>query len=180
MNVLVFLIDTLFFVLVAAALLRAWLNAARIAMWQQPGPFLLAVTDWLVKPLRLGLPAAWQRSRWDVASVVAAGLLALVYAVVLTGLLHGGMGPLAASGWVVPLLALRFLLATALKTLLYLTLAYAILSWVQPHAALMGWLHRLLSPVLQPLQRVVPRIGGVDLSALVLVLLLQVGLMVLG
>lgn len=80
MSIFVFLIDTLFFVLVAAALLRAWLNMARVAMWQQPGPFVLALTDWLVKPLRRGLPGAWQRSRWDVASMVAACLLVLLHA----------------------------------------------------------------------------------------------------
>ena len=47
MSVLVFLIDTAFFVLVFAALLRVWLNGARISMVQQPGPFILktAVTQ---------------------------------------------------------------------------------------------------------------------------------------
>lgn len=176
MTVLVFLIDTLFFVLLAAALLRAWLNAARIAMWQQPGPFLLAVTDWLVKPLRRGLPGAWQRSRWDVASLLAAGILALLHASVLAGL--GGAGQVGM--WVfLPVLAVKILLKSALQTLLYLALAYAVLSWIQPHAPVLGWLQRLLGPLLKPIRRFVPLVGGVDLSALVFVLLLQVGLMLL-
>lgn len=38
----------------------------------------------------------------------------------------------------------------------------------------MGFLDRLISPVLLPFQRAIPRIGGIDLSALVLMLILQV------
>jgi YggT family protein len=38
----------------------------------------------------------------------------------------------------------------------------------------------LLAPVLTPLRRWVPLVGGIDLSALVLVVVLQVALMILG
>lgn len=183
MTIVVFLIDTLFFVLVAAALLRAWLNAARIAMWQQPGPFLLALTDWLVKPLRRGLPSVWQRSRWDVASLFAATLMAGLHATVLVymgSFSLTGSGVLPALLMAVPAIALKLLLKAMLQTLLYLTLAYAVLSWLQPHAPVLFWLQRLLGPILQPIQRRIPLVGGVDLSALVFVVLLQIGLMALG
>ena len=50
-RILSFLLDTLFFVLIGAALLRAWMNRLRINMRVQPGVFVMAVTDWLVKPL---------------------------------------------------------------------------------------------------------------------------------
>jgi YggT family protein len=59
-------------------------------------------------------------------------------------------------------------------------LAFAIISWVQPGSAIYVLLGRLTEPLLAPLRRVIPAIGGVDLSALVLLLLLQIGLMVLG
>ena len=55
----------------------------------------------------------------------------------------------------------------------------SILSWVQPGSAAYALLGRLTEPLLAPLRRVIPTIGGVDLSALVLLLLLQIGLMVL-
>ena len=35
-------------------------------------------------------------------------------------------------------------------------------------------------PVLRPVRRIVPTVGGVDLSVLVLIIVLQVGLMLLG
>jgi YggT family protein len=44
----------------------------------------------------------------------------------------------------------------------------------------MGTLDRLCSPLLRPIRRVVPQIGGVDLSVLVLIVLLQIGLILLG
>jgi YggT family protein len=53
------------------------------------------------------------------------------------------------------------------------------LSWVQPGSRLYGLLGRLTEPLLAPLRRVIPMLGGVDLSALVLLVLLQIGMMIL-
>jgi YggT family protein len=185
MQVLLFLVDTVFFVLLAVVLVRAWLNAERISMAGQPGQFIMALTDWLVMPLRRSMPRGWQSSRWDSASILAALLLALVHAGLLLALGHwmsaglGGASGVALVG-VLPLLALKLLLRTALQGLLVLVLAYAILSWVQPQAYASAWLHRLVAPLLRPFQRVIPLVGGVDLSALALVVLLQIGLMLVG
>ena len=182
MQILYFLIDTVFFVLVASALLRAWLNGSRISLAQQPGTFVMAVTDWLVMPLRRMLPVSAQRSRWDVASLAAAAVLCFVQAGVLLG--FGGVlasGGLQASALVMlPFMAVKLLLRTAIQGLLWLVVGYAILSWVQPYAPVQALLSRLLAPVLTPLRRWVPLVGGIDLSALVLVVLLQVALMILG
>jgi YggT family protein len=68
----------------------------------------------------------------------------------------------------------------ALQTLTMLVFAYVIISWVQPGSPVHGLLSRLIEPPLAPLRRVVPSIGGVDLSAMALLLLLQIGLMLLG
>ena len=187
MQVLFFLIETAFFVLVFAALLRAWLNASRINMSQQPGLFVMAVTDWLVMPLRRMLPMSMQRSRWDVASLFAAAVLCLIQASVLIGLggwlvaSPAGLGALSPFAWaMLPFVAMKLLLQTALQGALWMTVGYAILSWVQPHSGVHAVLSRLLSPVLAPIRKGVPMVGGVDLSALVLVILLQVALMLLG
>jgi YggT family protein len=50
----------------------------------------------------------------------------------------------------------------------------AVLSWVNPHAPIAPTVDALTQPFLSPIRRVVPLIGGVDLSPLVLILLLQV------
>ncbi|MGH8805946.1 MAG: YggT family protein, partial [Polaromonas sp.] len=66
-----------------------------------------------------------------------------------------------------------------LQTLFILVLGYAVLSWIQPGSPAYGLLGRLTEPLLTPLRRLIPTVGGVDLSALVLLVVLQIGLMVL-
>ena len=185
-RILAFLLETLFFVLIGSALLRAWMNFCRVNMRAQPGRFVMAVTDWLVKPLRRVLPKAWAQSRIDWASVVAAALLALVHAIVSTVLfsLLAGVESLTVLGptALVSLLgfALKMLVRVALQTTMIMVIGFAILSWVQPGSPAYSLLGRLTEPLLAPLRRVIPTLGGVDLSALVLILVLQIGLMVLG
>lgn len=179
MKVVLFLLDTLFFVLVGAALLRAWMNTLRLRMTQQPGLFVMAVTDWLVVPLRKTLPRRWMQANTDWGSLLAATFLCLLYALV-WHLLVGAQG--RPGGWVatLPLMAVWFGVRTTLQLLMWLVLGFAVLSWVQPHSPVMAVLDRLVDPFVRPLRRVVPTLGGVDLSALALLLLLQIGLMLLG
>lgn len=185
-RILAFLLETLFFLLIGASLLRAWMNWTRVSMTVQPGSFVIAVTNWIVKPLRRSLPSKLSKSRIDWASVVAAVLLALAYAV-LWALLFGAL--FATAQWIdfapaavaaLLIFALKMLVRVALQTMMVLVIGFAILSWVQPGSAAYALLGRLTEPLLEPLRRIVPSIGGVDLSALVLILLLQIGLMVLA
>jgi len=182
MQILLFLLNTLFFVLVGAALLRGWMNSRRLRMTQQPGLFVIAVTDWIVRPLRKTLPRGWAQANTDWGSFLAALLLALVYSALYHALLGGLLPGVENLGWMVtlPFMAVTFLLRTVLQGLMLLALAYAILSWVQPHSPMLATLSRLVEPLLRPIRRLVPTIGGVDLSVLLLIILLQVGLIVLS
>ena len=60
-----------------------------------------------------------------------------------------------------------------------LLIAHVVLSWVQPRTPVADLLTRLVAPVLHPLRRLLPPLGGVDLSPLLAVLLLQIGSLVL-
>lgn len=183
MRIVFFLLETLFFFLMAMALLRAWMNHLRIHMSAQPGRFAIALTDWLVQPVRRVLPRALAQSRVDWGSLLSALLLALAY---------GGIWLMLASGvsevsvspatWLLTIvtMAFRILVRTLLQGLMILLIGYAILSWVQPQSPVLVTLDRLCAPLLRPIRRVIPLVGGIDLSVLVLIILLQVGLMVLG
>ena len=97
-RILSFLLESIFFVLIAAALLRAWMNWTRVNMRGQPGVFVMAVTDWCVKPLRLALPKAVAQAKIDWASLLTALIFALAYAViwlVLFTMVLGGLGDAA-------------------------------------------------------------------------------------
>ena len=56
----------------------------------------------------------------------------------------------------------------------------AVMSWSQNRTLLADVLQRLADPLLAPLRRVIPLIGGIDLSPLVAVVVLQVLSIVIG
>lgn len=77
-------------------------------------------------------------------------------------------------------MALFGLARVAVSGLIGLLIVYAVMSWVQTRSPLVDVVGRLCDPVLRPVRRFVPLVKGIDLSPLVLLVLLQVGLIVLG
>jgi YggT family protein len=183
-RIFVFLLETSFFLLIGACLLRGWMNWTRISMREQPGSFVMAITNWLVIPLRRFLPAIVAKSRIDWASLIGAALLALIYGLLLAlifGAMTGAEG-IAMPSTMFALLgfAIKMLLRVALQTLMILAFGFAILSWVQPGSPAYSLLGRLIDPFIAPLRRVIPTVGGIDLSILALLVLLQIGLMIVS
>ncbi len=155
-----------------ACLLRLVMQWQRIPFNNPVGRFIFAVSDWLVMPLRRRLPAL---GRLDTASLAGAWLAKLAQFGVLW-LLSSGQG----SVLLVLMLSVMGLAQLLISGLSALILLYAVLSWVQPGTMNMALIERLCQPWLAPIRRVVPMVGGVDLSSLVLLLLLQIAGMVLG
>lgn len=171
-QILQFLLEVVSGLIAGACLLRLYMQAQRIPFNNPVGQLVFALSDWIVMPLRKIIP---NRSQYDLSSLVAAGLVMLVQYVLLWLLLGANGNP-----GLVPVLALFGLLRMVLTGLIGILIVYAILSWVQPHSLIAGILHRLSEPLLRPLRKLIPLIGGVDLSALVAIIALQVLLMVLG
>jgi YggT family protein len=162
--------------LTGVCLLRLYMQHQRIPMSARSGnpmgPFMFALTDWLVLPLRRVLPAL---GRWDTASLAAAFVAQLALFSAQWLMLGGG------AGWMgVPVLALFGVLRMGISALTGLVIVYAVLSWVQTHSYLSDLMERLVAPALTPIRRIIPLVGGVDLSPLVLLLLLQIAAIVLG
>jgi YggT family protein len=158
-------LDALASLAAGTCLLRLAMQAQRIPFSQPLGRFVFAMTDWIVMPLRKVIPA-WRR--WDLSSLVAAWLIKAVQFLLLW-LLAGGQGHLG----LLPLVSLVALLQLAVSALSALVLVYALISWMQPDSHVFHMAGRLVQPWLDPVRRVVPLVGGVDLSALVLLLALQ-------
>jgi len=161
------LLETLASLLASACVLRAYLNWIGLGARNPIGQFVIAVTDWLVRPLRSVLPAT--RSI-DWASLLGALLLSTVLAVIYVMIFGRGRTP--AFGAVV-LLAVFWLIKWTLWLLTALLLLGAVLSWVNPHAPIAPTVNALTRPFLAPIRRVLPLIGGVDLSPLVVLLIVQ-------
>ena len=119
-----------------------------------------------------GLPAA---GGIDWASLVGAFLVQLAQLLILW--LLGGMGPGVV--WLI-WLAVFGVARVAVSGLMGLLIVYAVLSWVQARSLIGDVVARLCEPLLRPIRRVVPLLGGVDLSPLVALILLQVLTIVLG
>ena len=159
-----------------ACLLRLYMQHQRIPMSARSGNplgrFIFALTDWLVLPLRRVVPAV---GRWDLASVVAAFALELLQFLLLW-LMAGADGGMFA----IPILALFGVLRMAVSGLTGLVIVYAVLSWVPSQSPMTDLIGRLCAPPLTPIRRLVPLVGGVDLSPLVLLVLLQIASILLG
>ncbi|HYD74795.1 YggT family protein [Ramlibacter sp.] len=171
-QILSFLLDVATGLLGGACLLRLYMQRQRVPFGNPVGRFVFALTDWIVLPLRKVLPAV---ARWDTASVVAAYLVELVQYAILWSLFAGGTG-----FGVVFAMALYGLVRLVLSALTALVIVYAILSWVQSDSMLTDIVDRLCAPLLRPFRRVIPLVGGIDLSPLALLVLLQVLTMVLA
>ena len=65
----------------------------------------------------------------------------------------------------------------AIYLLIGALLLQAVLSWINPYSPLSQPVSELTRPVLRPLQRVLPPIGGIDLSPLIAIVLAQLLLM---
>lgn len=168
-----FLLNTVFTVFGAALIARAWLHAVRMHPFNPVARFIYQATNWLVNPLRRVLPAT---GAVDWASLAGAWLTALVYLVLLWVVSIGMLIPLSA----LPMaLGVSFLTVVkwALNLMVWITLAQAILSWVNPTAPIMPVLQSLTDPLLEPIRRILPR-SGIDFSPLLLLVIAQVGLMV--
>jgi len=148
-----FLLDVIVGLLGGACLLRLYMQYHRVPFGNPLGRFVFAITDWIVLPLRRIVPAV---KRWDLASLIAAWLLVMVKFLLLW-LLIGNLGRTA------------------------LLVVYAVLSWV-PGASpmLLDLISRLAEPLVRPFRRFIPLIGGVDLSPLAAIVVLQVIAIALG
>lgn len=160
--------------LATACVLRAYAARVRLSANNPIMQFVIALTDWLVLPIRRILPAG--RSI-DWASLLAALLIAVVVGAAFVLLFRLGHPP---SFGAVVLLAVFWLIEWSLYLLMFLVILQAILSWVNPAAPVAPVVDALTRPFLAPLRRIVPLIGGVDLSPLVLIVLVQVVLTLLG
>ncbi len=171
-QIISFLLDVAIGLLGGACLLRLYMQYQRVPFGNPVGHFVFALTDWLVLPLRRVLVPI---GRWDTASLTGAFLLELAQ----FGLLWALSGRASGVG-ILPVLALFGVARLVLSGLIGLVIVYAILSWVQADTSLSGVIDRLCAPLLRPFRKLIPLVGGIDLSPLALLVILQIAAIVLG
>jgi YggT family protein len=173
-DALTFLIRTLFELYIVAVALRFLLQWVRADFYNPLSQFLVKVTNPPLRPLRRIIPGY---GGMDLASLVLMIVLKAVE-IALLGLVVAGRIP-------APLGLFVISLAEILKLLIYIFMfaifIQVVLSWVNPGAynAATVLIYRLTEPLLAPARRLIPPMGGLDFSPLVVLILLQLTLIVL-
>lgn len=169
LSILQLIVDAAASVLGGVLLLRFWMQAARVRPPATVAQFTFTLSDWLVRPLRRIVPG---KGGYDWASLIGAFLVVLLSTSIL---LIEGVGYDA-----IFIMALYRFLNWIIYGFMALLIIEAIFSWVNPHAPLAPFVSALNYPLLRPIRRVVPLIGGLDLSVLVALILLQIAQVILG
>ena len=167
-------LNAVFDLFVLAALVRFWMQALRAPVFNPLGQFAIALTDWGVKPLRRVIPGAF---KLDWASLVLAGSLQFVLEV-LTQFILGG-SPIENPAVLSVLLFSAFvkLVRYSIYVFMGALIILVVLSWVAPRHPVMPFFDALTRPFMRPARRVIPAVGGVDISPLFVFIFFQLLLM---
>ncbi|MDX1536612.1 YggT family protein [Arsukibacterium sp.] len=166
MQAMLFLINTAFNLLLMIVILRVWLQLARADFYNPFSQFIVKATNPAVLPLRRLIPSI---GKLDTATVVLAYLVAVAKLIVLQLVLVGSIQiPVTfISGLVV-------VIKETLNLLFWILIIRALLSWFsQGNNPIELVMHQLTEPLLRPVRRIIPPMGGLDLSVLVLIIAIQ-------
>ncbi|HEX5314767.1 MAG TPA: YggT family protein [Gammaproteobacteria bacterium] len=164
---LIFVVNVAFSLYIAALYLRILLQRLGADYYNPLVQLVVRASDPLVRPLRRLLPSP---GGWDFASFVLAVACAFLNAWLVLLLLG-----FASAGDLLLRYAGMKLLAVLVNLYIVTILIQALMSWLQPRRysplALVLW--RLNEPLLAPVRRILPRLGMFDLSALVVLVVLE-------
>jgi YggT family protein len=132
----------------------------------------MPLTNWLVMPLRKLIPSV---GRIDSACILGAYLVVLAK-VLLIGLL---LGNIPSIGGLIIVSGLE-LIRLILSILVVLIIANVVMSWVGRGSPTQYMLTEILNPLLAPIKRILPSMGPLDLSPLILLVVIQIAQIVLS
>lgn len=176
-NAIQFLLHTVLGLFTIAVLLRFYLQAVNAPFHNPVSQAVIAITAFAVKPLRRIVPS-WGKLDLSTLLLAWSSQFLLHLGLLLTQdfplLVAGPMVWVALAG-----LALVGMLKFSIYIFLYAVILHAILSWLNPHTIITPALNALTRPVMLPVQRHVPRLGGIDLSPVVIFIAAQLLLMLI-
>ena len=169
---LLLVINTLIDLYVLLVMLRFVLQMLRADFYNPISQFIVRATTPPLKPLRKFIPGIGGQ---DMASLVLCLLILLLKYVIIRAMgasmidIVNVMAPIGtASIGALIIIAIADGLATFINIFLFAVIIQVILSWVNPGAynPAIGVINTISRPVLRPVQRFIPPLGGLDLSPL--------------
>jgi YggT family protein len=166
MNAMQFLVGIVFDLFLMVVLLRFWLQWARADFYNPLSQFVVKATAFAVNPLRKIIPGI---GGLDMSSLLLAYLVGVAKMSVLMLMFYGMWD--AAQAF---LGGLMTVLKEAFNLVFWILIIRAILSWVSPgYNPIAAVFEQLTEPMLRPIRKVIPPLGGLDLSILVLLIGMQ-------
>ena len=168
------IVRVIFELYILLVMLRFILQTVRADFYNPLSQFIVKATSPALKPLRRIIPGL---GGIDLAAMVLMLVLKIIE-ILLIGLLHGGLVPVA----VLLVSSVFGLLETAIYVYIVAIIVLAIASWIStggynPVLALMA---QITDPLVRPIRRMLPPMSGFDLSPLVALLLLNLLLLALN
>jgi len=166
MEAIVYLLRFAFDALLMILIVRVWLQWVKADFYNPLSQFIVKVSNPLVVPIRRIIPGF---GGIDLATLLIAYVVATLKFVTLAALSGESLGVLAFY------IGLLVLLKQAGFLLFVIMIVMAIMSWVvQGYNATLMVLSQLTEPFLGPLRKIMPNLGGLDLSMLVAFLAMNV------
>ncbi len=165
----IFLVQVVFGLYAILVLLRFLLQLTRADFYNPVSQFIVKATKPVLNPLRRVIPPV---GGMDTASLILAWLVIAIEQLLILAIKGVGLQPVAAL-----LLAIPELISLTIHVFLFAILIQVIVSWVNPgsYNPVLGLIHSLTEPLLGPVRRRMPDMGGFDLSPMVV----MVGLVIL-
>ena len=164
----IYILQTLGSLYLLIILLRFVLQLVRANFYNPLSQFTVKATQPLLKPLRRIIPSLFGL---DMSSLVLAIVVQLILMALTLLLSYGTTGdPLSLLVW-----AIIGVTALFLKIFFFALIISVILSWVAPGSHNPGaeLVNQICEPVLAPLRRVLPDLGGLDISPILAFLVLK-------
>lgn len=167
-NAVTFVLETMFGLYILIVMLRFLLQLVRADFYNPLSQFIVKATQPPLRPLRRVIPGLAGVDLSTVVLMLALQMLELWLVLMVLG------RDAALAGLVV--LSVARLLELAIYVFMFSIIALVILSWVQPQSynPVFGVLNSLSAPVMRPARRLMPPMGGLDLSPILAFLVLGV------
>ncbi len=156
-----FVLDSLASLFILAALVRFWMQAFRAPSRNPIAGFSMALTDWAVTPLRRVVPGFF---KLDWSSLIVAWAFEYLLQFLLVWLATGSIPDNPTVYTVLLFKSFVQLMRLTIYVFIAAIFVQAILSWVNPYHPVTPFFNALANPFLKPVRRVIPLIGGVDIS----------------
>tara|TARA_A100001011_G_scaffold70822_1_gene72460 strand:- start:2992 stop:3585 length:594 start_codon:yes stop_codon:yes gene_type:complete len=161
LNALIFITQTIGGLYLMFVLMRLLMQISRVDYYNPISQGIIKLTDPLCAPIRRFLPFLW---RIDTATLLLAIILQLIIICLVMKLSGGLVFDLIYVAW-----ALVGLSALACDIYFFALLISVVVSWLAPHSnhPAIVLINELTNPICEPARKIIPPLGGLDFSIII-------------